>query len=254
MSNIAYQLRRLLDGTALDEVKQHQLSGRLSRRYGAIARGDEDVFTRKLEADGIESTVFIAVDESESMDERMPAGGDLKIRKATVAADAVLALSDALRRCTGTKYMVAKFSDREGGTRNGTWTPDNEFNQQTVWRIFKKWHEQHGKLVGREEQLRKVNGGTPDLAALQDALVLLDQRPEPRKVLLFIGDGDGYNSTAARLLQEKYPNIIVIGIGLASSPDHLNTLRASFKNCLPITCANDLGGAAMAAIVKSITR
>jgi cobalamin biosynthesis protein CobT len=256
MSKVAYQLRRLLDSTALDETKQHQLSGRLSRRYSAIARGDEDVFTRKLEQDGIESAVMIAIDESDSMGDSMPVSGNDRRRKIDIAADAALALSDALKRCPGAKYLVAKFSDRIGCGR-----PERTFDKygtvtgvQTVWRVVKKWNEQHGRLVGREATLRSTSGGTPDLAALQDALTLLAQRPEQRKVLLFIGDGQGYSVDSARALQAKFPGVIVIGIGLAALQYEADKFAKVFKHALPITCADDLGGTAMAAIIRAVTK
>jgi hypothetical protein len=89
---------------------------------------------------------------------------------------------------------------------------------------------------------------------LQDALTLLASRPEQRKVLLFIGDGQGYSAESARALQDKFPNVIVIGIGLAAMPHEASRFVAAFKHSLPITCAADLGGAAMAAIIRAVTK
>lgn len=236
---LAYQVRQLLDSTARDEKLQHQMSGKISRRFAAIRRGEQDVFTRRLDEDGIDSAVLIAIDQSESM--RMFSD------KLTVAANAARMLALCVSKCPGVKMRVAGFSDT---SLNASGLLGNDIKGNAVkcayWRICKDWNDGIGTLNARAPSLYSSICGTPDTAALNDALKALVVRPEQRKVLILLGDGNGYNKEAALALQDKYRDVIVIAIGIGVD------LKSMFKHAVKIDELRDLAKASFKAIIKAI--
>lgn len=246
-ARLQYDLQRLLRKTATEDNHERLRSGRLSRQWVRVATEKVDVFHRREEKAGIDSAVLIALDQSGSM-----AG---VIERCAVSIGVIVA---ALTRTVGVKFSVRGFgSASSSGTvfgskmgADGT-VPQHEGLSFEVagWRVFKDWNDSLGVFVGRFGSLNWCSGGTPDLAALTDAVTALAARPEPRKLLLWVGDGEGYNAAGAKALQKRYPNITIIAIGMDGSD-----LSRIFDNAVQVKDASELTRVGLSAVMDAVKR
>ena len=237
LGRLVWELQRLLDNTSKDATQTHLRSGRLSRNWAAVARGAEDVFERRRTEDGIDSAVMVALDQSHSMCDNA--------EDIIQAALAVEMFSEALKRCAGVASLIAGFAnatDIVGLDVNG----EQRASRRASWKIYKGWREGAGVFSKRKESLNRTRGTTPDTAALQDALKQCAARPEKRKVLIWIGDGDNYDARAAAALQRRYSDVVVIGVGIRAD------LSKVFKHSVRVDVASDLARASFAAVQKAL--
>jgi len=230
LGRLSFELRQLLEKTSTDQSQRHLLAGRLSRNWAAVARGAEDVFQRRKIEDGIDSAVLIAVDQSGSM-----AG-----RRMSAAADATRMLGEALSRCNGVQWSAATFSDGAGLLFG-----DSQV-ERAKWNMFKRFEESYAKFKSRTMGLYLTRGGTPEIAALQDALKLMSKRPEQRKLIIWIADGDGYSRNPIIALQKKFRGVTVIGIGIGVD------LSTYFQHSVMVRDAKDLASASFKAVAKAL--
>jgi cobalamin biosynthesis protein CobT len=235
LGRLAFELRTLLENSSTDMSQHHLTSGRLSRNWAAIARGADDVFHRRRIEDGIESAVLICVDRSDSM-----AG-----RNMIAAADATRMIGAALGRCSGTAWAVHGFTDTWMSSQHGVGGAYASF-EKAAWTVYKGWNETAGTLTRRAGTLYNTEGGTPEVAAMQDALVNISARPEPRKIIIFIGDGNGYKAKAMKALQQKHQGVTVIGIGINVD------LSKCFDHAVRVNKASDLATASFKAVIKAL--
>jgi hypothetical protein len=239
LGRLSYELRTLLDNSAHEQVDRRNRSGRLSRNWGAIARGEDNVFTRRSVEDGIDSAVFIAIDHSSSM--RDQAG------RVEHAAKSSLLLSDALKRCPGVRYKVASFST--GGAAQPAVTIDKHGNKnggvsRASWRVYKDWNEQAGKFYERAASLFRTRDSTPEVAALLDVMADISKQPQQRKIVLWIGDGDAYTAEAIHAVLGRYPDVTVIAIGLGVD------LSGYFKHAVQVNDSRELATTSFRAVSK----
>jgi hypothetical protein len=230
LGRLSFELRQLLEKTSTDQSQKHLLAGRLSRQWAAVARGAEDVFQRRKVEDGIDSAVFIAVDQSGSMSGRCM----------SAAADATRLLAEALSRCVGVQWMAATFSDGAGVVIGDTAV------ERASWYVFKAFNQSYSKFKQCTASLYRTRGGTPEIAALQDALKLMSKRPEQRKLLIWIADGDGYSPRAIKAPQKKYSGVTVVGIGIGVD------LSIYFPHSVTVNTAADLAKASFKAVAKAL--
>lgn len=230
LGRLSFELRQLLEKTSTDQSQRHLLAGRLSRNWAAVARGAEDVFQRRKIEDGIDSAVLIAVDQSGSM-----AGRDM-----AAAADATRMLGEALSRCIGVQWAAATFSDGAGVVIGDTAV------ERASWHMFKQFGEAYAKFKSRTLGLYLTRGGTPEIAALQDALKLMSKRPEQRKLVIWIADGDGYSRNPIIALQKKFKGVTVVGIGINVD------LSMYFPHSVMVRDAKDLASASFKAVAKAL--
>jgi hypothetical protein len=94
--------------------------------------------------------------------------------------------------------------------------------------------------------LYRTRGGTPEIAALQDALKLMSKRPEQRKLIIWIADGDGYSRNPIIALQKKYKGVTVVGIGINVD------LSMYFPHSVMVQDAKDLASASFKAVAKAL--
>jgi len=235
LGRLAFELRTLLENSSTDMSQHHLTSGRLSRNWSAIARGADDVFHRRRIEDGIESAVLICVDRSDSM-----AG-----QRMIAAADATRMIAAALARCTGTAFAVHGFTDTFMPSQWGVGGAHASF-EKAAWKIFKGWNESAGTLTRRAGTLYNTEGGTPEVAAMQDALIEIAARPEPRKIIIWIGDGNGYKAAAMKALQQKHKGVTVIGIGIRVD------LSKCFDHAVRVNHPADLATASFKAVIKAL--
>jgi len=230
LGRLSFELRQLLEKTSTDQSQRHLLAGRLSRNWAAVARGAEDVFQRRKIEDGIDSAVLIAVDQSGSMAGRCMAA----------AADATRMLGEALSRCIGVQWAAATFSDGAGLLFGDSMV------ERAKWNMFKRFEESYAKFKSRTMGLYLTRGGTPEIAALQDALKLMSKRPEQRKLIIWLADGDGYSRNPIVALQKKYRGVTVIGVGIGVD------LSQYFQHSVMVRDAKDLASASFKAVAKAL--
>lgn len=240
LGRLQQQLQQLLENTSTDRTQTRLQSGSLSGDWVGVVSGNESVFKRRKIEEGIDSAVLIAVDQSSSM------GGACMV----AAAHATLQFSEALKRCNGVEFEVRGFSDAGATvvTQHGVDGAQNGLLSRAAWRMYKSFKESANVLRQRGEWLYHASGCTPEIAALNDALIALSKRPEPRKVLIWIGDGDGYRADAIKALQAKHKNIKVIGIGIGVD------LSAYFTHNVKIKTIADLGTASFGAVIKALKK
>jgi len=250
LGRLSFELRHVLENTSRDTMARHLTAGRLSRNWAAIARGADDVFERRTTEEGIDSAVLVAIDQSQSMaldkNDRNPSD------KIGHAATAARMIGQVLSRCAGVSWDVRGFSAGDSfmgvdQQKTGKWNYNSgEIQQQAGWWVFKGFNEPSNVFTRRSGGLYATRSTTPDIAALADVLRITSQRPEKRKVVIWIGDGDGYSANAAIALQEKYPNVKVIGIGIGVD------LSGIFKHSVKVDDAKDLASVSFRTIIKAI--
>lgn len=235
LGRLAYEIRTLLDNTSNDLSQRNLSSGRLSRQWAAVARGSVDVFQRRRIEDGIDSAVLVALDASGSM-----------VSQGEEAPDAVRMFGEALKRCAGVVWSVATFNDMGWSKYGASAVFGKSELQRADWKVFKDFNEPVGKFYARQGVLSDICGGTPDIAAMRDALIRLSARPEKRKVLVWVGDGHGYNAKAAHALLNRYSDVTVIGIGINAD------LSKYFKHSVIISSPSKLASASFRAVAKAL--
>lgn len=238
VGRLGFQLQQLLDCSAHDDIQRGLNGGRLGRNYAALRRGESSIFERRREEAGIDSAVMIAIDQSYSM-------GD----SSAFAADAASMFVEALRRCPGVSYLVAGFSDSAEigantvGRKNG-----HQARDRASWKVYKWWKEGAGAFLSRVSTLSLRRGGTPDTAALQDALKMVAAQPQERKVLIWIGDGCDYNVTAAKALLKRYSSVTVIGVGV------MRDVSKVFDHSITVSSVSQLATASLSAVIRTLKK
>lgn len=240
LASLQFDLRQLLDNTDRDESETHLVSGRLTRQWTRIMNGDENVFKRRNIVDGMDSAVVIAVDQSGSMSSMMHG-----------AAQAAGMIGQALQRCPGVRWTVRGFETGPASTcASGIGLSHDTATtaQRARWHNYKDFNESWGTFMSRYGYLFQTGGGTPDLAAMTDVIKTLSARREPRKVCIWIGDGNGYNAASWQALHRKYPNVITIGIGIGVS----KSFRKVFHHSVIVNRSEDIAKLGLKTVLRSL--
>jgi len=205
-AKMRYEVKRLFENSATEDFQTNRRAGSLNiRSLHKVATSDR-LFKRRLESEGIDSAVVILLDVSASMfapvivrDARGYAvrnsQGDV-VHKAPYINDAIktcAAMLDTLHKA-GVKTMVITF----GGQAS----------------ILKPWAMPVPRAL---EQISKVGSGsdTNDYAALRFSHEMLHSRPESRKVVFVITDGEGQkDDVRAQCEAGVNLGITTIGVGI----------------------------------------
>jgi cobalamin biosynthesis protein CobT len=236
VGRLGFQLQQLLDCSAHDDIQRGLNGGRLGRNYAALRRGESSIFERRREEAGIDSAVMIAIDQSYSM-------GD----SSQFASDAACMFVEALRRCPGVSYLVAGFSDSVEVSAT-TIGGEHQGRDRASWKVYKWWKEGAGAFLSRVSTLSLRRGGTPDTAALQDALKMVSAQPQERKLLIWIGDGCDYNVPAAKALLKRYSNVTVIGVGV------MRDVSKVFDHSITVSSVSQLATASLSAVIRTLKK
>ena len=173
-AGISRTLSRKLEDRLQSRVDEEDFSvrggGRLdSRRVSRTKLLDLEVFEREgEEAPGLDTAVFVLVDKSSSMGSTMGSSDDTT---EAVALDVVSALGDALARFDGrgVSFAVEGFSD-----------------SMTAYKPFSAPWRGTRACLGHY----RASGGTDFCSACFTAIGEIAKRPEKRKVILALTDGD----------------------------------------------------------------
>lgn len=167
---LSRKLEDMLQSRVDDEDFSVRGGGRLdARRVSRTKLLDLEVFEREGEdAPGLDTAIFVLVDKSRSMSSTMGSSNDTT---EAVALDTVSALGDALARFDGrgVSFAVEGFSD-----------------SMTAYKPFSAHWRGTRACLGRYH----ASGGTNFPSACITAISEIAKRPEKRKVILALTDGD----------------------------------------------------------------
>jgi Mg-chelatase subunit ChlD len=186
-AKLRYEVKRLFDDSGLSDFTRNRKAGVVNvHALPSVAAGNDRVFKRRLEVEGVDSAVVICLDVSGSMFD------DALIAPAVMACRALLETLDA----AGVKTAVLCFG-----------------SALSVPKGFNKNVKQASILLGTVKQ----GGCTNDYAALRYAHQMLAQRPERRKIAFVITDGYG-NPGAVRqqVTSGNALGVTTIGIGIGT--------------------------------------
>lgn len=205
-AGLRYGVKRLFENTATEQFQVNRKTGSLNvNSLHTIALGNERLFKRRLEEEGVDSAVVILLDVSGSMFR----ANNYKDTLMASAVQAVYALLDTLNKA-GVATAVVTF-----GSNCGLLKPFSLPVKKTV------------------PLLRSLgNGGdTNDYFGLAYAHELLRGRPEARKVAFVLTDGDGNRqATKEQARAGTALGITTVGIGIKHDVSEVYPINVRVNN------------------------
>jgi len=192
-AKLRYEVKRLFDDSGLSDFTRNRKAGVVNiHALPTVAIGNDRVFKRRLEVEGVDSAVVICLDVSGSMFDTETYRPKPLIGPAIQTCRALLETLDA----AGVKTAVLCFG-----------------SQISVPKGFNKNVKQASTLLGKVKQ----GGSTNDYAALRYAHQMLAQRPERRKIAFVITDGFGKpDAVQQQVASGKALGVTTIGIGIGA--------------------------------------
>ena len=186
---IRNEIKRMLENTGRSDWSPHRKAGSLNvRALPSISTGNVNLFKRRDEVEGVDSAVLILLDNSGSME--YPKDGSTRMHAAVPVVVALHAAATA----AGASVAVDAF--------NIATTP------------IVGWGAPTAKLAGLISKINP-NSNTNDYQAVRLAGDKLLARPEQRKVLIVITDGNGDRErTSKHVAALERCGVTVIGIGI----------------------------------------
>jgi Mg-chelatase subunit ChlD len=187
-AKLRYEVKRLFDDSGLSDFTRNRKAGVVNiHALPTVATGNDRVFKRRLEVEGVDSAVVICLDVSGSMFD------DYLIAPAVMTCRALLETLDA----AGVKTAVLCFG-----------------SALSVPKGFNKSARQASIVLGTVKQ----GGSTNDYAALRYAHQMLVQRHERRKIAFVITDGFGNpGAVQQQVASGKAMGVTTIGIGIGAN-------------------------------------
>lgn len=213
-AKLQHEVRRLFERTDIDEWTRNHKAGALNvHALPNIATGSERLFKRRFEKDGIDSAVVILLDMSSSMfDDR----NDRDAARARNAVATCNALLDTLNRA-GVKTAVVTFAYETS--------------------VLKPFGMNVAQAKKRVLSLR-MGGSTNDYFAVRYCHEMLLHRPEERKVLFVLTDGEGdTRETRQQVMSGERLGITTVGVGIQLDVSNV------YPNNIKVADSNDLAGA-----------
>ena len=192
-AKLRYEVKRLFDDSGLSDFTRNRKAGVVNiHALPTVAMGNDRVFKRRLEVEGVDSAVVICLDVSGSMFDVETYRPKPLIGPAVQTCRALLETLDA----AGVKTAVLCFG-----------------SQISVPKGFNKNARQASILLGTVKQ----GGSTNDYAALRYAHQMLAQRHERRKIAFVITDGFGKpDAVIQQVASGKALGVTTIGIGIGT--------------------------------------
>jgi len=229
-ARMRFEVKKLFENSATEEFQNNRRAGSLDVRSLHKVDMSDRLFKRRLESEGIDSAVVILLDVSGSMfstryaeDERgiplMNAAGDDYVKTCYIndAVKTTAAMLDTLNRAQ-VKTAVVTF----GGSVS----------------VLKPFEMPVAKAMARIARVDD-GGDTNDYPALRYAHELLHGRPESRKVVFVITDGEGDSeSVKAQCLSGEALGMTTIGIGIGLDVSH------AYPKAVRVSNAANLGSVA----------
>jgi cobalamin biosynthesis protein CobT len=208
-AKLRYEVKRLFDDSGLSDFTRNRKAGVVNiHALPTVAMGNDRVFKRRLEVEGVDSAVVICLDVSGSMFD------DYLIAPAVMTCRALLETLDA----AGVKTAVLCFG-----------------SQISVPKGFAKNARQASTLLGTVKQ----GGSTNDYAALRYAHQMLAQRHERRKITFVITDGYGKpDAVRQQVASGKALGITTIGIGIGTDVTSIYGQAVTVRNIADLGSAS----------------
>ena len=212
-AKLAARLQGLVQAHDMAKTRTARRGRALSTRHlHRAAVGDDRIFQRTDQRMAPNTAVHVLIDLSGSMN----GGAD------RIALDAAMSLALALEPIRGVSCAVTAFPSLDG-------------EAEMVTRITS-----HGDRVAARAGafVQNARGGTPMTGALWYAAADLLARQEERRVILTLTDGgpNDWDSANAMVMRAGTAGIEMIGVGIATSVDHL------FPVAVQIASVADLKG------------
>jgi len=186
-AKMRYDLKRMFDKSGMEEFQPGRKTGALNvRALPSLARGNDRLFKRRMEVEGIDSAVVIVLDVSGSMEE---ACSGYRIKSAVKACAALLESLNA----AGVATCVLTFASTTS--------------------VLKPWAMPVKKALGEIKGVR-CGSTTNDYFAVKYAHELLLARSEQRKVCFVITDGGGAAYTALQVQSGQRLGLTTVGVGI----------------------------------------
>jgi len=186
-AKMRYDLKRMFDKSGMEEFQPGRKTGALNvRALPSLARGNDRLFKRRMEVEGIDSAVVIVLDVSGSMEE---AFSGYRIKSAVKACAALLESLNA----AGVATCVLTFASTTS--------------------VLKPWAMPVKKALGEIKGVR-CGSSTNDYFAVKYAHELLLARSEQRKVCFVITDGGGAHYTALQVQSGQRLGLTTVGVGI----------------------------------------
>jgi Mg-chelatase subunit ChlD len=186
-AKLRYEVKRLFDNSGLADFNRNRKAGVVNvHALPSVATGNDRVFKRRLDVEGVDSAVVICLDVSGSMfDDRL-------IAPAIATCRALLETLDA----AGVKTAVVAFGSNVSVPKG--------FNRNVKVACAR---------LGTVEQ----GGSTNDYVALRYSHDLLNQRQEHRKIVFVITDGQGRpDAVRQQVTSGNALGITTIGVGIGT--------------------------------------
>ena len=189
-AGLASNLKRLLDSVAKTEVRYSSSGGKISRRrLRTVPLGRTDIFVYKKQTVAVNTAVSILVDRSGSMLNYMD---DSDTTQMKIANDIAFSLSSAIE-LSGSVTEVLYYSSSAEIAK--------EFNENSRY---------------KSERFDQVPDGLTDVSsALNPAILSIIKRPERRKAIFIITDGDTANPEQAAALVRGAEKLGICTYGIA---------------------------------------
>ena len=188
-AKLRYEVRKLFEDTGTSEYQPKRKAGALNvNALHSVPQGNDRVFKRRLEIEGIDSAVVIVLDVSSSMFHSDVANSPMQC-----AINACASLLDALSKA-GVDTALLTFGDSVG--------------------VLKGFNGNAKKTI---TALRHIGSGgcTNDYFAVRYAHELLHGHNAQRKVCFVLTDGQGnINETKAQVESGERLGITTIGLGI----------------------------------------
>lgn len=189
-AKLQHEVRQLFESTDICEWTRNHKAGSINVHALPYAGTTDRVFKRRFEHDGIDSAVIILVDVSSSMFDDIGNRDGARAKNAVATCHALL---DTLGRAGVATCVMA-------------------FDSYTS--VIKPWSMPIAQAKRNVSRLRE-GGSTNDYFAVRVAHEMLYARPEERKVLFVLTDGEGARDATRRQVQSgERLGVTTIGVGI----------------------------------------
>ena len=188
VSDCSQTLARILKNPDRYGTKRHRDRGKLdARKLGKLCTNTPNMFHQPWKQSGTKTAVSLLIDTSSSMRKRL--WGDQMVNNAKESINLAMILGNALHKVQ-VKYAVGCFPDAKRRTKQVVSISNgNDFHQRpyTILKDHNQNWMQSKKFIA--SQHGECSGGTPTHQAMMTEGLRLKKRPEDRKVMIIITDG-----------------------------------------------------------------
>ena len=189
-AKLQHEVRQLFESTDICEFTRNHKAGSINVHALPFTQTTDRVFKRRFEQDGIDSAVIILVDVSSSMFDDLGNRDGARAKNAVATCHALL---DTLGRAGVATCVMA-------------------FDSYTS--VIKPWNMSIAQGKRAVSRLHEC-GSTNDYFAVRVAHEMLYARPEARKVLFVLTDGEGHKYETRKQVQSgERLGVTTIGVGI----------------------------------------